>query len=332
MSRIKYFLMPILLFSLNVFAGEMPLKILQPSGKQAYQNGWASFVIKAEPKIVKELKIEVGGQGYPIELKEEKDIYCKSVPLSLGINMITVKASDKNGTGYEQKSELYFTSPVHKEFKYPPMEFADFSFHTKEQEKFCQECHNMVSNEKKGVAFEDVTQSNCYGCHKQITSEKFGHAPAVNWLCTSCHNHEPDGRYIKADSKYPVIKEINKQCYLCHEKKRKLWLKKKYQHEPMDVGRCNKCHNPHASSYEKFLRKPEWELCTSCHLDKIEGKHVISSFRKNDHPTHNVKDPSRPGKNMSCISCHNPHASDSRSMLDAEGTNAIKLCSKCHKK
>ena len=190
----------------------------------------------------------------------------------------------------------------------------------------------MSINEVTGVTFTDVSDSNCYQCHNKIVSKKYAHAPAVNWLCTSCHNSEVDVHNLldKGKSKFIAPDPISNRCFSCHEKLKSEWEQKRFMHEPTDSGRCNKCHNPHATNNHNHLRMPEWELCTSCHKEKINDGHIVKTFSRKMHPTHGVKDPSRPGKDLSCISCHNPHVSNTAFLL--ESTQTITLCIKCHKK
>jgi predicted CXXCH cytochrome family protein len=221
---------------------------------------------------------------------------------------------------------------VHKENRYPPNKYSTNFFHNNTNEKVCSKCHDMSVNEVPGVAFEDISKSNCYKCHSTLASKKHAHAPTVNWLCTSCHNGKV-GIYNQADknkSKYTYPDPIRDVCFSCHEKNKNKWSKKRFNHEPAESGRCNKCHNSHSEQSEFYLRTPAWELCTGCHKDKIEGVHIVRTFTSIRHPTHNKKDPSRPGKDLSCISCHNPHASNASSLLVDDTVHG--LCTRCHEK
>lgn len=119
----------------------------------------------------------------------------------------------------------------------------------------------------------------------------------------------------------------------CHEKFEKRFYKEKYRHEPVDDGRCNKCHNPHGNNDKKFLRYNVWSLCTTCHTDKKTQPHVVTTFSKKAHPTRGKKDPTDPTKELSCISCHNPHVSNNGFMLKGyRGKGMMLWCTKCHKK
>lgn len=307
--------------------------IVNPYDGQMKDEGVASVVVEADFASVDFLVISNDmNETYTLEVNPKRSHYCKSINLHFGKNSLKVVGYKNKEAVKEQSRELFLTSKVDKEFRYPPQNYSKGYFHNNENEKVCSKCHDMSVNEVKGVAFEDITKSNCYGCHKGINKEKHSHAPSVNWLCTSCHNGEV-GTFNQAElnkTKYSVADPIEPLCLSCHKKHKEEWSNKRFGHEPAESGRCNKCHNSHSSKEEFYLRKSAWELCTTCHKDKIEGAHVVKTFARQAHPTHGVKDPSRGGKELSCVSCHNPHVSDAPSLLQSQST--MGLCSRCHKK
>ncbi|MEN8147120.1 MAG: cytochrome c3 family protein [Campylobacterota bacterium] len=321
--------------SSSLFGSEEPaLQILNPAMEAVInEEALVSLVIAPQSGAVDSIVINTdANKTFTIKVNDTRSHYCKNVPLHLGENNLTISAYKGDAVIQQLHRRVFLTSKVHKEYRYPPDLYARSFFHTQSNEKVCTKCHDMSVNEVEGVAFEDISTSNCYQCHMMITVKQHAHAPAVNWLCTSCHNGET-GVFNDDDanlSKYTVPDPIAPVCLKCHDKQEKLWKTKRFDHEPADSGRCNKCHNSHASDSAFYLRKPTWELCTGCHKDKVEGRHIVKTFSRSMHPTHGVKDPSRKGKDLSCISCHNPHVSNAPFLLQSE--TVMGLCSRCHKK
>lgn len=333
--RLKFIrIISLLLINMSVlFAGVASFEITNPVNGKISKEGYISVVVKPINSEITAIEIiDDKNTTKKISINEIRTHYCKNITLNLGQNNIKVKVY--KGSELLEKKELsvYYTSAVHKKYKYPPEEFVEQYFHSDSNEKVCAKCHDMSVNEVKGIAFEKIEDSNCYQCHNKVTEKQHGHAPSVNWLCTSCHTGKTS-LFNKRDagkSKYLVVDPVSQECFKCHDKQKDEWNKKRFQHEPVESGRCNKCHNSHSSKEQFYLRKSVWELCTSCHKDKVEGMHIVKTFANVMHPTHGKKDPSRQGKDLSCISCHNPHASDGPSLL--KSTSAMGLCVRCHKK
>ena len=87
----------------------------------------------------------------------------------------------------------------------------------------------------------------------------------------------------------------------------------------MDDGRCTACHQPHEAQGSPLLARAEGTLCESCHVDHSRFAHPMGS---------NVPDPSRPGHSVTCVSCHDPHASEQDHLLLADPGRD--LCVRCH--
>lgn len=318
----------------------MSIELLSPKHQSLFYEPYVSVVVDTNDTLTEHIEIVAdGNQSYSLPIIPNKTVYCKKVPLQLGKNHIDVKSYEKKKLILQTSVDVYYTSAVEKAFKYPSKEYTQNFFHTQEKEERCVKCHNMEINETPGVAFEDVTESNCYACHKELGQYKYAHAPSVNWLCTSCHNGKTGmkNRESAGESKYLFPDPIGKTCLSCHnsnttDKSKIGWEQKRYHHDPAESGRCNRCHNPHSSPNLAHLRKPIWELCVGCHEDKAEGAHVVNtSFVRAKHPTRGVPDPSREGRELSCTSCHNPHASDKPFFLPDNRGNKM-ICTMCHKK
>jgi predicted CXXCH cytochrome family protein len=168
------------------------------------------------------------------------------------------------------------------------------------------------------------TESTCYDCHRAMTAYPFVHGPVTIWSCLSCHNP-------RATPKYAVQKPDTALCFSCHAKQKDDWMSHKNLHAPVVTGKCAICHNPHASDAPFILIKQKWLLCLSCHVDKGNGKHIIAKYMAGDtHPTHGVKDPRTRGKELTCTSCHDAHASDSPFFITLNAEMGMALCKECH--
>lgn len=124
-------------------------------------------------------------------------------------------------------------------------------------------------------------------------------------------------------------KTVQETCEKCHGET----MSGPFRHGPAIAGYCTLCHDPHGSDNAAWLRMKPWELCTTCHREKMSDVHVIAGFVKNfSHPTRKVRDPLRPGKKLSCVSCHSPHSAESKYLLAYGVRNELDLCGYCHKK
>ncbi|WP_415396494.1 cytochrome c3 family protein [Sulfurimonas sp. CS5] len=316
------------------------LKIVQPFDKTRYIGENSTFIIDTTFNLVDTIVIKQDNNlTTEVKVNSTKKTYCKTIKLHTAQNSISV-SSYKNGKLVNTiERDLYFLSELFEGVDEDEAEDYKLRYlHNDKNEEKCKSCHNMKSNiPTNGEAFEDVSKTTCYECHKGMINTKNTHAPTANWLCLDCHN----GKYAEYNmdqegkSKYLAPNPIAKTCTSCHETVKK-WTESKYTHGPVNDGRCERCHNPHGSDNDFFLRKPIWELCTTCHAEKADGKHVVSSFvfsrNSGAHPTKGVKDPARPSRDLTCSGCHNPHGSSGVFLLRMKGSMSFGVCNRCHKK
>ncbi|WP_373071324.1 cytochrome c3 family protein [Sulfurimonas sp.] len=318
------------------------INIVQPLNKTRYIGEHCTLVIDTNFKLADKIVItQENNITTTIDIKAGKDTYCKTIKLQPAQNSVYVHSYKDGKLVDKDERDFYFLSELFEGVdEDDAVDYELRYYHTDEKEQKCKSCHNMTSNvPTNGKVFEDVKQTTCYECHSGMLDTKNTHAPAANWLCLDCHNGEVGG-YNMVDAsatKYLAPDPISKTCGTCHDTVDD-WQLNKYGHGPVDNGRCERCHNPHGSENEFFLRKPVWDLCTTCHLEKAKGMHVIpaigfgSRTKSGGHPTRDRKDPSRPGRDLYCSSCHNPHGSNGTKLLRMKGSFAFGVCQRCHPK
>lgn len=255
-----------------------------------------------------------------------KEYICKTVKLNFGHNEIVVSALESGRVLESRKITVFYREDISNEFRLVPPEFQKKPFHTEDNEKACLSCHEMKTS-GKDLKLQKLNDFICYPCHKKITESGYVHVPVARWDCMSCH--EQNSKPLKY-----IIRQPEKDlCFVCHKDKKKELTLKKYLHGPIVAGKCSICHNPHVSRNILRLKKSPWDLCITCHEDRASGSHVVAGFVfGSSHPTKGRPDPSRPGKELSCASCHTPHAGNSREQLVNDTISPDSLCRMCHKK
>ena len=204
----------------------------------------------------------------------------------------------------------------------------------------CTSCH--IPNGKEhpledisGFTYLEEGSNLCFTCHEEegntITNNKYVHKPVSRGECTECHEVHSSNNPKLIFAKSPDI------CYFCHSKLEKAIENLAVVHLPAtQEGGCIGCHSPHSSPERKMLVSNPKELCLSCHNKTIT---------KGDRKIANIDQLIRKSKvvhaalDRSCNSCHEPHASENKSLLDvyyptgvyAKGTEEnYELCFGCH--
>ena len=235
-------------------------------------------------------------------------------------------------------------------FTHPP--FAD---------RQCDVCHAAAKDGKVVLTQKDV-KSLCVTCHsdkaEQIEKAKVQH-PGASGDCTDCHSP-----HASAQPGLPKTNAVE-ICLGCHSDIADL-TKKAVHHQPAFTQGCATCHTPHGGDLEHLLRAKGNALCLECHgpdavPQKLEAEHVLTIFngqvklpedyyQKNkvailplryglghpvqNHPVGDVMDPSNISKvktHLSCLSCHQPHASAKPDLLVKDQQNNMAFCDSCHK-
>ncbi len=273
------------------------------------------------------------------EISTLKRVNCFSIHLEPGENTVEFAALKDNVLINKMVRYVYLRAELIGAYRKPPSEYRRDSFHSGTW-GLCTECHHQLEPtdaDKKPVNVATLTAegtgdnngentSTCYSCHKGIMSYPFVHGPAAVWSCLSCHDENSTPRYA-------VAKPDTDVCFKCHLDQKTLWLNKKYTHGPVTLGKCSICHSPHASNNAFNLYKRTWDLCVNCHYEMGSGRHILGdSFSQKGHPTKERDDPVRKGKELSCASCHDAHASNFPHLWAFEVEDMFELCQKCHQK
>ena len=183
-----------------------------------------------------------------------------------------------------------------------------------------------------------VGEAVCIACHApqnaQFTHTQHANAFRLNpknerekLSCEACHG--PGSNHLK-DPASPAnhaslvgftrewgtpVAQQNAMCLTCHQGGQHMFWPGS-THATNDLS-CSDCHNPMAKvTATGLLRKPSInETCESCHQQQR------AEFSKRSHmPLHEGK--------MTCVECHNPHGSTSKSLLKADTVN--ETCYNCH--
>lgn len=310
-----------------------------PPDKTVMEFGLMSISLTVPQGSADLILVNVNGKEKARIIPDDK-IECFTIPISVGYNEIDVTAIKRGKLVGKNIIDVYRRSDLEKAYKDSPAGFQKDYFHMKEHSQ-CTGCHilkpGMSDRKPVNIAafpIEDrrieekklAKTSTCYSCHKNIASYPFVHGPVAVWSCLSCHDPV-------TEPKYSVRKPDTKSCYSCHKEQKEERLSKKYLHGPVNTGMCTICHNPHASEDPFFLVKSTWDLCVSCHIDKGSGKHIVKNFSgKNFHPTRGILNPLRKNRELTCASCHDPHASKTPQLFRANLGSGFMLCKKCHNK
>ncbi len=269
----------------------------------------------ASVKVMGWLPVEVNNFG-------KRKNYCQNdiiaIPLNLepGNNVIHYELEKKDGRILVGSLKVYYQLEI--ESKKPPEEYNKDIFHIAESDARCFSCHKRGNESKSSV----ISSSACQSCHSTMYKENFIHGPVDAGECETCHNQQTASGF---KPKFAIEKE-SEECFKCHDDIKEGIAKKKFVHAPVVSGRCTICHSPHASKHEFQLRNSVNQICLACHDDKSEGSHPVIF-----HPYQNRKDPRNPKRELSCVSCHNPHFSDFKAILSSDD-GYFALCQSCHNK
>lgn len=170
----------------------------------------------------------------------------------------------------------------------------------------------------------DAAEPPCLNCHKDKRAGAIVH-PALDMGCDACHT----GTHSGGKPAPKLAAPVPGLCFLCHDKNT---LAMRDAHVRAAAGQCLSCHEPHGSDAAFVLNQLVEGHCTSCH-DEITPMHVLARVSPNNsHPLNKRPDPLRAGRELSCSSCHNPHAIGQARVSTKGLKNPAPLCARCHRK
>ncbi|MCK5138953.1 MAG: hypothetical protein KAQ85_03850 [Thermodesulfovibrionia bacterium] len=338
-KKIFFLFLSIVLFCITAEGSQNIITLNYPPDKTIMDLDLLSISTSIPQGSADLVKVSVNNEE-KVRFIPSREFECFSVFLVPGVNRIDITAIKKDKQIDKLTLHVFRRSALVSEYKDAPSDYRKDYFHMEDRSQ-CSACHILEwrDTDKRSIdmaTFSDevlekdkeaaTISSTCYSCHKGITSYPYVHGPASVWSCLTCH--VPD-----AKPKYSVKKPDTEVCFNCHLEQKQDWTARKYIHGPVNTGNCAICHSPHASQYSFNLVEPTWDLCVSCHAGKETGRHIIAGYVYSDsHPTRGKPEPLRKGKELSCASCHNPHASDYPRLWALNARSAFVLCQKCHQK
>ena len=192
----------------------------------------------------------------------------------------------------------------------------------------CLTCHQQYVKPWRIGFPTSKLEDICFNCHtgkRAWHAQKFVHGPMQVGGCTLCH--APHGEKYR----YQLWAEGSLElCIACHSDKENLVRKENplpFVHGIIKGSGCVACHDPHATDYEFMVKRPINELCVSCHtgLAGVSRGHPIGG-----HPVAGPTERRRPGRELTCTSCHDPHGSNSRNLLIRDSRGG-QICAACHR-
>lgn len=185
------------------------------------------------------------------------------------------------------------------------------SLHPPFEAEECEMCHDSGGGD--ALALNAPASELCLTCHDGVGGHPGSSAEGAD--CGSCHS--PHGGSTPA----LLHSGTRHTCTECHVEVQEQFNEEKHAHTlSLDGQGCVGCHDPHAGKGRALLRKDEGlQNCNACHAD-----HAVFSHPMGD----GVNDPSREGKFVDCVSCHDPHGTRWAGFMVANASRD--LCVRCH--
>ncbi len=233
---------------------------------------------------------------------ENRLLFKVNLNLINGENKIFVKSKQSN---------VVVATTINFPAEYKKVSDRDSRFHNSEYESNCIGCHDGLPSSSDGVEFT----ADCKTCHKAFFKNTKVHSLVEMNECLSCHTWSKESKAVVVERGVPEV------CSDCHSEITSGAEKNTYSHPVLND--CLTCHTPHSSNYKKLLKDDVYNICKDCH-DGYLVNHPVSNhpvrFRKLSEEKNNL---------ISCVSCHNPHSSNSKALIKVSG-GRLAVCISCH--
>jgi predicted CXXCH cytochrome family protein len=212
------------------------------------------------------------------------------------------------------------------------------TFHPPARED-CTLCHEVSVAQGTTVTLTDSDPGLCLLCHDELTASveaevETPHYP-VTESCLDCH--DPHAGAAQALLSAP----LGEICGACHDPGD---LAASHGGQLTEGTDCTRCHEPHGSNTPRMLagrrQHPPFAegSCEACHREPFGGRMRLRSRGErlctachgemSESDAQSVHAALEGSKGVAgCISCHDPHMSDSTALAVAAGNE---LCRRCH--
>ena len=206
-------------------------------------------------------------------------------------------------------------------------------------------CHGVDQIEHPFIDQKQIKSETCLTCHPTKQDAKFVHT-AIRMGCEICHHAVSENQRTIIT----LVETGGQLCASCHEAKNEPVL-----HGPYKAGQCLICHDPHIGAFKDQIRADVNTLCLSCHglgqpnvkvraetrQVSVLGNQSLSweeyrqALKLDLDPSGTLGHPivGHPvtGKDLNCLSCHDPHSSALPNLMPHGIEKEKDLCAQCHK-
>jgi len=185
--------------------------------------------------------------------------------------------------------------------------------------------------------YYETPVEECITCHGDLLKNNVIH-PQLEATCDICHSSTGEDHPKSSVKGFTLSEKLPVICFNCHDDFQVNMDSSRFVHGPVrDSISCVNCHNPHSSDQQRLLIDGTNNLCLRCHNKTIIKDSIrISNINQLLSDAKSVHAPVESGE---CVTCHNPHFAEQRSLLigffpSEQYVNAtlenFEICFLCH--